>query len=226
MDSDYFEKLRSRDQLPTEQVLDLIGFTESRVGGYERKWGNLEVGCAEWLGSWHFAGWWVTSRELGFPEFRVGPMTSPASLLATLYDHCGSAFSRSLWLPTELRIGKEELEYRRKTRALTPQPPTVWADRKYLRFCLNYIRQKLGDDSCLITVSASDGQLKIDCAPQSLTVYCPVRGEWVGTSEIAAESLFRLVPKRFNRPLIALLQYGDKVTIDSRNVPARFVEVD
>jgi hypothetical protein len=163
---------------------------------------------------------------MGIPEFRVGPLTSPAALLATLYDQCGGAFRRSLSAPTELRIGMEELEYQRKTRALTPQAPTVWADRQYLRFCFNFIRQNLDDDGCAITLSASNGQLRIDCAPQSLTVYCPVRGEWVGTSEIAAESLFRLVPKRFNRPLISLLQYGDKITIDSRNVPARFVEVD
>jgi hypothetical protein len=163
---------------------------------------------------------------MGLSEFQIGPMTSPATLLATLYDQCGDAFRRLSSLPTELRIAKEEWIYERRIRALASQAPTVWADRQYLRFCFNYIRRGLDEDGCAITLSASNGQLRIDCAPQSLTVYCPVRGEWVGTSEIAAESLFRLVPKRFNRPLISLLQYGDKITIDSRNVPARFVEVD
>jgi hypothetical protein len=226
MKSDYLENLRSRDPLPTERVLHLLGFTESRVGGYERKWGNLEVSCVEWLGTWNFVCSWVTPREMGIPEFRVGPLTSPAALLATLYDQCGGAFRRSLSAPTELRIGMEELEYQRKTRALTPQAPTVWADRQYLRFCFNFIRQNLDDDGCAITLSASNGQLRIDCMPRPLTIYCPVRGEWVGSSEISANDVAEKLPKRFRRKFVALRQEAHSVIIDSRIVPAQFFESD
>lgn len=189
----------------------------------------MEVSCAEWLGSWHFIGSWVTPREMGSPEFRVGPSVSPAGLLATLYRQCGDAFRRSAFgLPKEFVIGKEEGDYQRKTRALTPQAPAVWADRKFLRFCFNYIGSRLSGSTgaYMLTLSVSNGQLRINCAPQPFTICCPVTGEWLGASEIAADDLFERLPKRFNREFIALRQQGDRVIIDSRIVPARYFEPD
>lgn len=166
---------------------------------------------------------------MGIPEFRVGPSVSPAGLLATLYSRCGDAFRRSAFgLPKEFVIGKEEGDYQRKTRALTPQAPTVWADRKFLRFCFNYIGSRLSvsTGAYMLTLSVSNGQLRIDCAAQLLAICCPVRGEWLGASEIAADDLFERLPKRFNREFIALRQQGDRIIIDSRIVPSRFVETD
>ena len=68
-----------------------------------------------------------------------------------------------------------------------------------------------------IRVAAIDGQLRIE--GKSDTVYCPVRGEWLGISSVSAQVLFRRLPKRFTGPVVVLQQHGDGLRIDGHLIP-------
>jgi hypothetical protein len=224
---DYADFLRSRDPVPTEQILEQLNFKKNNLGNYFRTWANLRVAALEWLGGYHFILTWasVDRRSAGQPELRVPAKVAPALLLAVLYDSSKDAFSKG-GLPPELQIGKEELEYRRKTQALMPPPPTIWADRKFLRFCLSYVDRAAdwSQDDYVLRLAFAGEQLRIQAKSQ--TVFCPARGNWLGASIVSARDLFRRIPKRFLSQVVALQQKGDALVIDRRTVKAKWEELN
>jgi hypothetical protein len=117
----------------------MLGFGQNKLGVYSKKWDWLEIHAPQWLDGYHFMCLWHSAdgRQIGAPEFRVGCQVAPAILLTQLYHACAAAFPGTL--PLEFQIGKEEYLYRRRTASLVPPPPQIWADRKFLRFCLSYL---------------------------------------------------------------------------------------
>ena len=179
--------------------------------------------CAEWLNRWHFGCLWSTEREIRCPEFLAPNRDTPVELLAVLYQLCCDAF-HDAELPEEFKIGKQELEEQRRLRKIIPPPPTVWADSKFLRFCLTYVER--GDDwssyDYPICFSVQDGQLKIKS--KSSTVFCPARGGWLGSSVVQAREFYRRLPKRFMSDVIMLQQHGKSLHVGSHVIPAKWVE--
>jgi hypothetical protein len=116
---EYIELLRRRNPLPINEVLDLLSFKKNEMGGASRAWDNLQVTVVQWFDEYHFICTWVASdrRSAGMPEFRVGSKIVPADLLAVMYERCRGAFEEGS-LPIELQIGKNEIEFRKKTQSL------------------------------------------------------------------------------------------------------------
>jgi hypothetical protein len=96
--SEHIDWLKGRVPLPTDHVLEGLGFKRNDLGNYARQWGGVKMIAPEWLGGYHFSCTWVSvdRRTIGCPEFRVPRNVAPAILLAVLYDHCGEAFGREL----------------------------------------------------------------------------------------------------------------------------------
>jgi hypothetical protein len=220
---DRVETLKSQEFIPVEQLLSLLGFEENKLGNYERTWGPLNVSAALWLGGWQVSSYWVGGRKAGYLEFRIPLKISPAGFLAVLYENTHDAFA-SMQLPPELGIGKEESKYRATLRELMPSPPTIWADRHFFRFCLSRI-EKNSDWSVAdfqVNFAVVSGQLRFVAA--DLTVYCPARGAWLGTSEVSGRELFRKVPKRFADSVVRLEQHGKALVIGGRHIGASWRE--
>ena len=179
----------------------------------------MEVNAFEWFGGWQFLALWRDSRTMGMPEFRIFQNISPVELLARVYRTTKDAFT-GLPLPPELEVGKAQDEYERKTRAVIPPPPTVWAEREFFRFCLSYIEKPndLLERDYEIKLAATDGQLRIASGPH--TIYCPARGSWLGSSTISARELFQILPKRFSRDAVSLEQHGNKLKVEGRYIKA------
>lgn len=217
------DKLHNREPLPMEDVLQLLGFERNELGGYEKSWGRLTVTGVEWLNLWHFWCLWSSERTLGYPEFRVPNRIAPVKLLAVLYQLCRDAFHDAEF-PEVFEVGKQEFEEQRRLRDIIPPPPTVWADSKFLRFCLTYVER--GDDwssyDYPICFSVEDGQLKIKS--KSSTVFCPARGGWLGSSVVQAREFYRRLPKRFMSDVVTLQQHGKSLHVGSHVIPAHWVE--
>jgi hypothetical protein len=218
---DYIARLQSLESMPTAQVLELLGFKRNRLGCYAHNWERLEVVAPEWFGGYHvLCTWWSANRRtLGIPEFKIPSKIAPACLLAILYKECGGAFQRGT-LPLEFQIGKARYEFQTKIQSIIPPPPTIWAGRKFLRFCLSYLdkRADWAIEDYTIRLSAADNQLRFQ--GKSETVFCPVRGEWLGVSKVAARALFRGLPKRFSQPVVALQQEGNALRVDRHLIAA------
>lgn len=178
----------------------------------------------EWFGGYHFSCVWVSvdRRTIGCPEFRVPRNVAPAILLAVLYDHCAGAFGGDL--PREFKIGREELKFQHNLMSLR-KFPTVWAERTFFRFCISYLQRKRDwiEDDYSVRLDILGNQLRIGCKGQ--TVFCPVRGEWLGASTISARNLFVRLPKRFVGSVVVLAQEGKVLRIDGYSIPAVWEEV-
>jgi hypothetical protein len=113
--ADHIARLQSLAPMPTGQVLEELGFTQSRLGCYARNWERLEVVAPEWSGGYAFlCTWWSPNRRtFGIPEFRVPSKIAPACLLAILYKECSGAFEQDA-LPIEFQIGRAQYEIQRK----------------------------------------------------------------------------------------------------------------
>jgi hypothetical protein len=146
---------------------------------------------------------------------------APAILLAVLYDHCGEAFGSDL--PLEFQIGKEELRFQHNLMSLR-KFPTVWADRTFFRFCISYLQRKCDwvEDDYSVRLDIVGNQLRIVSRAQ--TVFCPIRGEWLGASSVSARNLFVRLPKRFSRSVVVLAQEGKALRIDGYLIPAEWKE--
>jgi hypothetical protein len=209
------DTLQSQELLPVEDILQSLGFERNDLGGYEKNWGPLTLSSIEWLGGWHFIGYWIGRRTAGCPEFRAPSKVVPASLLAALYANYREAF-QGQDLPTPLIRGKQEWENEIRLHAAKPPAPTVWADREFFRFCLSYIEK--GDDwssyDYPIKFAVFDHQLKFES--KSRIVFCPARGQWSGPLQVQAKDLYRRLPKRFMGEVVALRQHGEKLLVGSQ----------
>jgi hypothetical protein len=216
---EYIDWLKGRVPLPTDRVLEGLGFKLNALGNYERQWGPVKMIAPEWLGAYHFLCTWMSAdrRKMGCPEFRVPGNVAPAILLAVLYDHCGGAFGGDL--PPEFQIGKEELRFQHNLLSLR-KFPTVWAERTFFRFCISYLQQKRDwvDEDYSARLDIVGSQLRIACKAQ--TVFCPIRGEWLGALTVSARDLFVRLPKRFSRSVVVLAQEGNVLRIDGYSIPA------
>ena len=195
------------------------------MGVYSQSWGNLDIDAPEWLGGYHFICSWRApdGRSAGMPEFRVASRVAPALLLALLYQECRPSFAKGI-LPIEFQIGKEELDFQRKLRSLIPPPPTIWAEREFLRFCLSYLDKGAdwSKEDYSLRFAVADEQLRIEGRLQK--IFCPARGSWLGVSTVSARDLFRRLPRRFVNIVVVLQQKGNGLLIDGRLIPAHWEE--
>lgn len=212
---------------PLEAVLDLLGFVPANLGRV-RQFGDLEFGVCESLNcSFLSRDGRVTSRTWTPPyEVRIFSPIAPIDLMATIYRLWSEVYPNQEPPDTDLYLGMKWTEYRREVKKLIPPPPTLWADREFLRFCLTYIERSHDwvDADYEIRFSQAPGQLLI--IAKDSEVYCPARGNWVGEIVISAKALFRHLPKRFIGHVVTLQSEGDKLRIDTRVFPARWTERD
>jgi hypothetical protein len=223
--ADHIARLQSLAPISTAQVLEELGFKQNRLGCYARNWERLEVVAPECFGGYAFlCTWWSPNRRtFGIPEFRVPSKIAPACLLAVLYKECSGAFEQGA-LPIEFQIGRAQYEIQRKIQSIIPAPPTIWADRKFLRFCFSYLDKSSDwmNEDYPLRLLVTGNQLRMEA--KSRTVCCPIRGEWLGISTVSAKTLFRGLPRRFSSSVVALQQEGKAVRIGRYLIPATWEE--
>jgi hypothetical protein len=213
-------------ELPLEKVLNLLEFEKTPLG-YGRQWGDLVFSITESFNCWFLIrGSHKTQHEFSLPhEVRVMSRISPIEMMALIYRLWAEVHTKQEPLDECLVWGEKWTSYRRQIKALIPPPPSIWADREYLRFCLTYIERQRDwvDHDYEIRFSQIPGQLRIKALETE--VYCPARGNWIDESIISAKDLFRRLPKRFIGDVVVFQNKGNKLMIDSREIPARFSEL-
>ena len=215
------------DPQPLEGVVKALGFVEVPLG-YMRKWGDLEFDVCESIGC-HFLirSGKVTARTAWPPhEVRIFSPVAPIELMATIYRLWAEVHEQDDPPDTLLLWGKEWLDYQRELKKLIPPPPTIWAEREFLRHCLTYIERLHDwvDNDYDIHLSQVPGQLRIQA--RETEVFCPARGNWIGETIISAKELFRRLPKRFIGQVVMLQMESDRLRIDNRVLHARWQESD
>lgn len=209
---------------PLVTVLETLEFTPTPLGSYERKWGDLVFSACEAFDGWFLIrGAYRTPRELWAPyEVRVTSQVASVDVMATIYRLWAEVYRGRQPPDAYLLWGKEWLDYQREVKALLPPPPTLWAEREFLRHCLTYI-ERLHDrveSDYAIRLAQVPGQLRIQA--KDAEVFCPARGSWPGEIVVSATDLFRRLPKRFNRRAVVLQIEGDKLIVESRIIPAKW----
>jgi hypothetical protein len=212
------------DKQPIERVLQTLEFEPYDLG-YRREWGLLELTACEAINCWFLVRSYSTPREIGWPyEIRIEANIAPIELMAIIYRLWAEAHPGTETHDAYLVWGKEWIDYKREMKSLIPRPPTVWAEREFLRYCLTYIERQHDwiDADYEIRFSQVSGQIKITA--NNTEVYCPAHGNWVGESVVQAKELFRSLPKRFMGNVVMLQALGDKIGIDNRKFKARWVD--
>jgi len=216
-----------RDKQPLESVLESLGFI-STDKGYVRKWDDLEFVACEALDCWFLMRDGFVTKRTAIPphDVRIFSPIAPIELLAIVYRLWAEVYSPKESLDAFLIWGKEWIDYKKEIKALIPQPPTIWAEREFLRHCLNYIQNEHDwvDTDYDIRLSQTRGQLRINA--KEIELYCPARGNWVGETVVSAKALYRRLPKRFMGHAV-MLQIGvDKLYLENQAIPARWTEDD
>lgn len=206
-----------------EAVLKMLEFAPANLG-VTRKYGNLEFGVCESIGcSFLSCNGLVTSRTWTLPqEVRIFSPITPIELMATIYRLWAEVYPDQEVSDADLHFGKEWIAYQREVKRPIPPPPTMWADREYLRFCLTYIVRQHDwiDEDYEIRFSRVPGQLRM--VAKDLEVFCPARGDWLGEVIVSAKALFRGIPMRFMGSFVALEAYGDKLGIAGHRIDSRW----
>jgi hypothetical protein len=212
---------------PLDAVLNMLGFVPADVG-VARNYGGLEFGVCESIDcSFLSRDGWVTSRTWTPPyEVRIASPISPIELMATIYRLWAEVFPNKEPPETDLYLGKEWLAYQREVKRLIPPPPTLWADREFLRFDLTYVERQHDwvEKDYEVRFSQAPGQLRINA--MDTEVYCPARGNWVGVAVVQAKVLFRQLPKRFLGHVVMLEAKAAHLNIERHAIPARWVDPD
>lgn len=224
------------DKLPIEKLLDALEFVPNPTGvGFVRRWGIVEFQACQSMCCWFLSRGFIKRsstppydiRVIGWPyEIRLEYEMAPIKMMAIIYPLWADAHRGEEPHDVFLIWGKEWLDYQRELKRLIPPPPTIWADRGFLRHCLTYIEQLHDwvDADYDIRFSQVPGQLRINA--KETEIYCPARGNWVGETFVSAKALFRRLPKRFIGHVVMLQIEGDKLRIDTHIFSARWVELN
>lgn len=224
------------DKLNVKDALKVLGFVELPSNGcYFQRWGIVEFTACESMFGWSLIRSYTkrtesapkAMREFGSPyEIKMGGEIAPVDLMAIIYPIWAEAYPGKEPEDVFLIWGKEWLDYQNDVKKLIPPMPTIWADREFLRYCLTYIERQHDwiDEDYPIRFSQSVGQLRINA--KDTEIYCPARGNWVGESIVSAKELFRRIPKRFVGYFVTLKIMGDKLMIDTRVIPAKWVDIN
>ena len=146
--------------------------------------------------------------------------------MATIYRLWAEVYAPEESLDTFLVWGKKWLDYQAVVKKLIPPPPTIWAEREFLRHCFNYIEREHDwvDVDYDIRFSQIPGQLLIKA--KNTEVCCPARGQLIGETVVSAKAMFRRLPKRFIGDVVVLQTKHNELCIDSHRVPARWNDPD
>jgi len=213
--------------LPLEAVLPMLKFMPTDKG-YVRKWNDLEFVACESIGCWFLIrDGYCTKREAWPPhEIRIFSPISPMELMATIYKLWAAVYRNKETLDPLLIWAKEWVDYQHEIKALIPPPPTIWAEREFLRHCFNHIERMHDwiDTDYDICFSQTRGQLRINA--KNMELYCPAHGNLLGETVVSAKDLFHRLPKRFSGQVVMLQINGDKLIIDRHVIPAHWDEGD
>ena len=213
---------------PTEEALRILGFdSEDEYGNPKRTWGPLEVLATPslWGCGLLFSTKWRSEDIFPIPyDTFLPPKITPIVILSFIHNAWESWFSERD-TPADLQLGKEFSE-----RNLEEQlqkylnRPSLWVDRKFFRFCVNYL-DKLFDwseEDFKIELSYASGQLKLRV--EDIEVHCPARGKFNGTlTLLSSRQFFRYLAKRFvGDPILIEVIDKENVVIGSRMLPRQF----
>jgi len=212
---------------PIEAILPGLGFAETELG-FARRWSGLEfVACEDPLAWTLMREGRVAEREMWPPHnLRASSPIKPIELMAMLYKMWADTFETAAPPDEHLRLGKAWLDYQRELRDLIPQPPTIYAEREFFRFCLTHIerRHDWAEADYEVAFSQIPGQLRIHA--KETEVHCPADGKWVGEAMVSARELFRRLPKRFMGQTLRISLQGDKLLFDGHPIAAQWREQD
>ena len=160
---------------------------------------------------------WCEPREL-----RIFSPIAPIELMATIYRLWAEVFEKRDSQDSCLSWGKAWLDYQNELKRLIPPPPTLWAEREFLRLCLNYIDKTCDwtEEDYEVSFASIPGQLRL--AAKNIELFCLARGNWVGEVSISAKELFRHLPKRFLGPAVMLQAKNEVLRIENRELRARW----
>jgi len=205
-----------------EAVARMLGFVEGSPG-LERSFDGLGFTICESIGCHFIIRDGRVEKRTAWPprELRVFSPMAPIELMATIYRMWAEVSEGQMPKDSCLCWGKNWLDYQKELKRLIPPPPTLWAEREFLRHCLNYIDQNCDwtEKDYEIRFSQTPGQLRI--AANNIELFCPARGNWIGEVSISAKELFRNLTKRFLGPAVILQIEADKLRIDNRMLRKR-----
>ena len=210
---------------PIEAILPGLGFAETELG-FARRWSGLDfVACEDPLAWTLMREGRVTEREMWPPRnLRVNSPIKPIELMATLYKMWADTFESAAPPDEHLRLGKAWLDYQRELRNLIPQPPTLYAEREFFRFCLTHIerRHDWAEADYAIVFSQIPGQLRIRAGETEF--HCPAEGEWVGEAMVLRERAIPPTAEATDGPQSRFRIEGDMLLFDGHPVAARWRE--
>lgn len=215
-------------QQPLANLLESLDFIKTDTG-YAWKTDKLDFSITMgFFNTWFLVrGPYITSRAMYTEhEILLESNISPIEFMAKLYKLWSEVFNNQETSDPNLIWGQKWIQYQEDVKAMIPPPPTIWADREFLRFCLSHIERLHDwiDKDYEISFTQIPGQLKITA--NHTTVYCPARGYLLGEIVVSAKALFRHLPKRFIGDIVSLQSKGDKLLLDGRSFPARWVELN
>jgi len=211
---------------PLEDILPSLGFVPNN-GGYVKNIEGLKFFVCYSIWSWIIMRDGYSTKRTATPPHEV-PIKSPTScieLLGEIYKLWAEVFSHGRPSDPLLKCGKTWADYQRMLERNKPRPPGLRADPRFLRFCLNHIKQQYDwvKEDFDIKFTQSSGQILITA--KQIEVHCPAYCvNWLGETTVSAKDLFLRLPKRFSGA--SLQQEGDKLIIDGHVIPARWNDTE
>lgn len=210
-----------------EEVIGKLGFVAVPIG-YERWVDGLKFTVCESFCCYFIVrdGQCDERRWCEPHELRIFSPVAPIELMATIYRLWAEVFEKRESEDFCLIWGKSWLDYQNELKRLIPPPPTLWAEREFLRLCLNYIDKSCDwtEEDYEVTFASIPGHLRL--AAKNIELFCPARGNWVGEVSISAKELFRHLPKRFLGPAVMLQAKNEVLRIENRELRARWGDLE
>ncbi|MBL0353826.1 MAG: hypothetical protein WBB96_15075 [Candidatus Dechloromonas phosphoritropha] len=213
------------EKCAVDEIIPRLGFV-GKNDVHLREFDGIQFSIGTWIGCYMLSRDGRVEKNTATPphETLVFSPTSPIELMATIYRLWTEVFGDREPQDSCLRLGKQWLDYQGELKRLIPPPPTLWAEREFLRHSLNYIDKQhdWAEEDYLVKFSSLPGQLRI--VAKETELFCPARGNWIGEVSISAKELFRNLTKRFIGPAVMLQIEADKLRIDNRVLRAKWGE--
>ena len=213
------------EKCAVEEIIPRLGFV-GKNDVHLREFDGIQFSIGTWIGCHMLSRDRRAVKNTAIPprEILVVSPTLPIELMATIYRLWTEVFGDSEPQDSCLRLGKQWLDYQGELKRLIPPPPTLWAEREFLRHSLNYIDKQYdwAEEDYLVKFSSLPGQLRI--VAKDTELFCPARGNWIGEVSISAKELFRNLTKRFIGLAVMLQIEANKLRIDNRVLRAKWGE--
>lgn len=217
------------DELPVEEIVKSLNFKKNAYGCYEGKVDILNISaCPGGLGTaWKLIIDFSARDSLGMHDFYIPGEIAPIELFLMFYKHWKNARGGDLndtLLPMELYYGKVYFENKKDLQKIVPSTPALQADRKFFRFCINYLDKNIDRSTADYNIEFSKFENQLQIKAKDLILYCPAHGCWLDTMVVSAKDFFDFVPKRFLSDTVLIQEKPGYLQINSHMITARHIE--